>query len=43
MNELINETEERMISTIDNLDKRLLNIRAGRANPSILNGINAEY
>lgn len=43
MNEIIIETEERMMNTIDNLEKRLANIRAGRANPSILNGINVEY
>ena len=43
MNEILNTTEERMMSAIDSLEKRLNNIRAGRANPSILNGINAEY
>ena len=29
--------------TIENLESRLLNIRAGRANPAMLNGINASY
>lgn len=43
MNKILSETEERMMGTIDSLEKRLNNIRAGRANPSILNGICAEY
>jgi len=29
--------------TIENLESKLLNIRAGRANPAMLNGINASY
>lgn len=39
----INEYELKMIKAIDTMDSRLLNIRAGRANPSMLNGIQAEY
>ena len=37
------ETEFKMMSAIETLDNRLLNIRAGRANPSILNGIMVDY
>lgn len=36
-------TEERMLSTLDNLDNKLLSIRAGRANPAMLNGIMVDY
>jgi ribosome recycling factor len=36
-------TELKMMGAIENLDNRLLNIRAGRANPNILNGIMVEY
>ena len=42
-NEILDKTEEKMMQVIDNLEKRLLNIRAGRANPNILNGIMVEY
>lgn len=43
MDEILLETEEKMNSTISNLEKRLLNIRAGRANPAILDGIIVSY
>lgn len=43
MDEILLETETRMKSAIDNMDKRLLNIRAGRANPAMLDGIMVEY
>ena len=43
MKEILLETEERMNSTIENMEKRLLNIRAGRANPAILDGVMVEY
>ncbi len=36
-------TEEKMIKTIDTLESKLLSIRAGRANPSMLNGVMVEY
>ena len=36
-------TEEKMQKTIVSLENKLLNIRAGRANPSMLNGINVMY
>ena len=32
MDNILSETELRMTSSIENLEKRLLNIRAGRAN-----------
>ena len=35
-------TEEKMIKVIDNLENRFTTVRAGRANPSMLNGIMAE-
>jgi len=37
------EVELKMEKAIENLDMRLLNMRAGRANPAMLNGINAVY
>lgn len=43
MEEILFDTEERMNSTILSMEKRFINIRAGRANPAILDGINVEY
>ena len=37
------ELEDRMKKTIDNLEEKLVEIRAGRANPSILNKIMVDY
>ncbi len=37
------ETEMKMESSIESMDKRLLNIRAGRANPAILDGVMVSY
>lgn len=39
----MDNAEIKMLKTIENLESRLLNIRAGRANPAMLNGINASY
>ncbi len=39
----INDVELKMMKAVDTMDSRLLNIRAGRANPAMLNGIQAEY
>ena len=36
-------TEIRMIKAVENLDEKLITIRAGRANPAMLNGIMVEY
>ncbi len=43
MEEILLETEERMLGVINNLEKRLTNIRAGRANPAMLDGIMVNY
>lgn len=43
MNEILNNTKEKMNKTIENLNARLANIRAGRANPAILDGITVSY
>ena len=43
MDNILSETELRMTSSIENLEKRLLNIRAGRANPAILDNIQVSY
>lgn len=39
----INEVEFKMEAALENLDKRFLNIRAGRANPSMVSGIMVDY
>lgn len=43
MDEILLETETRMESAIDNLNKRLINIRAGRANPAMLDSVMVSY
>ncbi len=35
--------ELKMLKTIESLENKFINIRAGRANPSMLNGINVNY
>ena len=37
------DIELKMQKTIESLENRLLNIRAGRANPAMLNGISVSY
>lgn len=37
------DTENRMKQTIESVKNRLTSIRAGRANPSLLNGVMVEY
>lgn len=39
----MDDVELKFKKTIENLEGRLINIRAGRANPAMLNGINASY
>lgn len=39
----MNDTEKKMMATIENLKNRLTTIRAGRANPALLNGIMVNY
>lgn len=41
--EIIKETKEKMEKTVENLNKRMATVRAGRANPSSLDGVQAEY
>ncbi len=41
--DIIKLTEEKMVKTLENLDHRFLTVRAGRANPSSLDGIMADY
>ena len=43
MDDILITTEEKMQNTIINLEKRLTNIRAGRANPAILDKVNVSY
>lgn len=43
MTDIINLTEEKMNKTLENLDHRFATVRAGRANPSSLDGITADY
>ncbi len=40
--DILDNTELKMISAIENYENRLTSIRAGRANPGMLNGISAE-
>lgn len=39
----INEVELKMQKAIETMENRFLNVRAGRANPAMLNGINVDY
>lgn len=43
MDEILTNTELEMEQAIDNFEKRLTNIRAGRANPTILDGVMVTY
>ena len=43
MDEILLETEELMEQAIVNMEKRFLNVRAGRANPTILDGVLVNY
>ena len=43
MKEVIKKCEEKMTKTCENLDGECSNIRAGRANPNLLNRIMVEY
>ena len=42
-NEIIKLTKESMENTLKNLEKRFSTVRAGRANPSSLDGVHVEY
>ena len=41
--DILNETETRMKKAIESMESKFLNVRAGRANPAMLNGIMVEY
>lgn len=43
MEEILINVETEMETAIENMEKRFLNIRAGRANPSMLDGIMVNY
>ena len=43
MNDVLNETENKMQKAIETMEKRFTNVRAGRANPAILDGVTVSY
>ena len=43
MENILMEAEMKMEASIENMEKRFLNIRAGRANPAILDGVMVTY
>lgn len=43
MEDILMQTEMDMESAIENMEKRFLNIRAGRANPAMLDGVMVNY
>ncbi len=43
MDNIINETESKMKKAIESLENKFTNVRAGRANPAMLNGIMVDY
>ena len=43
MDEILMNAEVEMETAIENLEKRFLNIRAGRANPAMLDGVMVNY
>ena len=43
METIIKLTEEKMIKALDTMEKRFTNVRAGRANPAILDGVMVTY
>ena len=43
METILLNAEEKMESTISSLENKFTNVRAGRANPNMLDGINVEY
>ena len=43
MEDIINLTEEKMMLTIESLENKFTNVRAGRANPNMLDGVMVEY
>ena len=43
MEQIILNTEEKMMMTIESLESKFTNVRAGRANPSMLDSVMVEY
>ena len=43
MNEILMEAEMKMESSIENMEKRFSNVRAGRASASIVNDVKVSY
>ena len=43
MENILEEVELKMNMAIESLEKRFINVRAGRANPSMLDGVMVEY
>lgn len=43
MEEIIQNTEKKMMMTMESLDSKFTNVRAGRANPAMLDGVMVEY
>ena len=43
MEDILMEAEMNMETAIENMEKRFMNIRAGRANPAMLDGIMVDY
>ena len=40
---MLEETENKMKKAVENMEKRFTNVRAGRANPAILDGVSVKY
>ena len=43
MDDILMETEMKMEASVESMEKRLITIRAGRANPAILDGVMVSY
>ena len=43
MDDILLNTEGKMENTINSLENKFTNVRAGRANPAMLDGIMVEY
>ena len=43
METVIKKCEEKMLSSINSIENKFTTVRAGRANPAMLDGINVEY
>src|SRR5574344_3094954 len=43
MDNILENAEEQMMTVVESLEKRLVNIRVGRANPSLLHGVMVPY